>query len=683
MVYMKKQMEIGLALQERIKELECLYKIGTEIEKQKNISQILLRSTEHIVKGFQFPEITFSVIHFDGKSFSRNAPNPSKIKKTLLTNIILNGIVRGMIEVDYTQEKEFLREEEDLIKEIARMIAKSIEKHELQEHHKQYLERLEDIVLEKTRDLEKSKERYENLFEYAPDAIVISQLNGDILKANKMFYKMLQYPEDGSFSLNYVKDHLYVGIEYLRPQLLERLEKEHCLEGIDFTLIDRFGDHVPVIGSLILIDFDGEMCIEAMFKDIKLRKESEDKLKEYSRSLEEMCRERTRSIEEQKDLLLRKNNELISTSEKLKETNKHLEALFSAITDTLILIDRDFNIKMTNKMKKKGVGKKCYEILFERERVCDVCVGEFVFKEKKPGIKELRVKDTYFQLHAYPIKNSRGEVDSVLGFYRDITKQKNLENQLYQADKLASLGQLVSGVAHEINNPNTFIKGNMSIIKEAIKDIIPILDDYYKNNNDLRIARLDYNVFKDNIEILINDMTGGTERIKTIVEDLRKFAKQDDGYLSDKIDINKLIQSSLRLVHNQIKRTAKMEIDLKDSIPLITGNGQRIEQVIINILINASQAIKDKGKITIKTSYDKKTKEISISISDNGCGMDEQTRKHIFDPFYTTKRGSGGTGLGSSIAYGIIEEHHGRIEVDSKKDIGTVFTVNLPIRTEG
>ena len=253
-----------------------------------------------------------------------------------------------------------------------------------------------------------------------------------------------------------------------------------------------------------------------------------------------------------------------------------------------------------------------------------------------------------------------------------------MERQLLQADKLASLGQLVSGIGHEINNPNTFIRGNLSIVQEAMGDIFPILDEHYKSHPDLKIARLSYDTFRQNIPILIDDMVGGANRIKGIVDGLRKFGKRDDGFLNETVNLNLITESCLRLVDNQIRRTADVKVDLQPDLPTIMGNSQKLQQVILNILINASQAI-DKPRGTIKVSSRFDGKEVVLRMKDNGKGMDEKTISQIFDPFFTTKRHQGGTGLGLSIAYGIIKEHKGRIEVVSEVGAGTTFSIYLPL----
>jgi polar amino acid transport system substrate-binding protein len=174
-------------------------------------------------------------------------------------------------------------------------------------------------------------------------------------------------------------------------------------------------------------------------------------------------------------------------------------------------------------------------------------------------------------------------------------------------------------------------------------------------------------------------MMGGANRIKKIVDGLRNFARKDEGLLTDDVDINYMIENNLRITEKQIRKNAKLKLNLDSSVPKFKGNIQKLEQVLMNLLTNASQAIeRDDGVIFIETGMEKTDNEIIITISDNGKGMDEKTRRHIFDPFFTTKRDRGGTGLGLSISYGIISEHKGNITVDSQLGSGTTFTIKIP-----
>ena len=665
-------------LQERIKELECLYSISSQIESGKSLGQILENSVASLTKGVQYPEIARAAIILDQVSYPPGATFSTNPQATLQADIVVNGKTRGQVKVGYAKQSVFLEEEKKLIKEIGRMISKAIERHELQLELKKYVGNLKDLVRAKTRELEKSTKRFEDLFENAPDGIVISEMNGDILKANRAFYRMLHYPEDGSVKLNFVTNKLYANIPRIRPIIFKKLKEKGFFGGMEMSLIDSRGQQCPVIGSFILVDFDGRRCIEEVYKDIRLRKELEQKLIEQNENLEKTIQKRTADLENQKNLLVNKNAELISLSEKLDESRNKLQTLFDAITDQVVMIDRDFNVKMAN--RKEGDGGKCYAKVFRRAQPCAQCPGAMVFEQKRSITLEEKYGDEYYLLQAYPIFDEQGEVDGVLEFSRRITQQKNMELQLMQTDKLASLGQLVSGIAHEINNPNTFIRGNVSIIQEAMKDILPLLDACARDGKVPQIARLNYDVFRSNVLILLEDMAQGANRIKAIVDGLRKFAKRDDGMLSEEVDLNEIIQSCLRLVANQIGRKAKVKLELDGTIPKVKGNFQRLEQVVVNILINASQAIDKKvGAITVRTAFLEKENENLLRISDDGRGIEEKTLKQIFDPFFTTKRNQGGTGLGLSIAYGIIKEHKGRIEVESQVGCGTTFAIHIPV----
>lgn len=388
--------------------------------------------------------------------------------------------------------------------------------------------------------------------------------------------------------------------------------------------------------------------------------------------------EETRYLEKQKKILTAKNEALLKVTEECYQKRENLRTFFNAISDKIVVIDRSFNILMSNK-DELGDSGYCYKKIFGFDRMCNGCPAVESFNSGRDSSFELQQDERFYQLRTHPIFGTENKVDRVLEVCRDITEQKNLEAQLIQSYKLASLGKLVAGVAHEINNPNTFILGNLNIIDEAFRDIFPILDNYYSEHPELKIARLNYNVFKDNITVLVNDMINGANRTKKIVGDLRNFAKKDDGAITELVDLNDVIKNNLTLTKKHIKKFASLETELKEGLPPFAGSIPKIEQVLLNITMNASEAIESgEGIIKIKTGYDEKNHEVLLIVSDNGCGMDESVIKNIFDPFFTTKRNKGGTGLGLSITYGIIKDHKGKIEVSSKPGAGTVFTVRFP-----
>ncbi len=371
------------------------------------------------------------------------------------------------------------------------------------------------------------------------------------------------------------------------------------------------------------------------------------------------------------------NSYLEQTNQSFDESKVHLSTMFNAIPDAVAIIDKARNVVMTNRDHFEP-GDKCHRTFFDSDRPCTDCRLKRIIRDKTPVNLEIEHGEISYEVHALPIFNKQNEVDGIIEIYRDVSLKKTYEQQLQQADKLSSLGQLVSGIGHEINNPNQFIRGNVKIIQQAFEDMLPIIDDHAAAHPDLKIARLKYDFFRSHIMTLIDDMANGSERIKRIVEDLKRFARKDEGQLDDTVDINTVISESARLVHNQVHKTSDIELDLADGLPVLQGNAQKIEQVLINLVINASQAMSDDKRGLIRIVTSQTDSEVIVEISDNGKGMSEGTLKSIFDPFFTTKRARGGTGLGLSIVYRIIEEHRGIISAASEVGEGTIFTIRLP-----
>ncbi len=395
-------------------------------------------------------------------------------------------------------------------------------------------------------------------------------------------------------------------------------------------------------------------------------------------SLEFQIEARTRELEKEHKTLAKVNSYLDQAHRGFDESKRTLKTMFQAIPDTVALIDKDLEVVMTNQSEKIA-GQICHKALFDLDTPCLDCRLIKISETRAPVTVEAKHGDKFYEVHALPVFNEDHEVDGIIEFFRDITYRKVYEQQLQQADKLASLGQLVSGIGHEINNPNQFIRGNIKIIKQALDDILPIVDEYQKGHPDLKIARLKYDFFRQHILTLVDDMANGSQRIKRIVQSLKSFARKDEGLLVDLVDINNVIDESARLVHNQVHKFADIQLDLASDLPTFSGNAQKLEQVIINLIINASQAMPADQRGLIRVSSERDGDYIVARVADNGSGMSAATAKSIFDPFFTTKRARGGTGLGLSIAHRIIEEHQGVISVDSVIGEGTTFTMRLPI----
>jgi polar amino acid transport system substrate-binding protein len=265
-------------------------------------------------------------------------------------------------------------------------------------------------------------------------------------------------------------------------------------------------------------------------------------------------------------------------------------------------------------------------------------------------------------------------------------KQRALEelrlhqDQLVQADKLASLGVLVAGVAHEINNPNGLILLNLPRFEETFRRSLPILEEYYRENGDFNLGRHNYSRLREEIPHMLAETQDAAKRIKRIVSELKDFARRDTAELTEVVDFNAAVRAAVRLVDNAVTKSAHLlSASYAEALPKVRGNSQRVEQVVVNLLLNACQALEGEGKrIVIATSYERDRESVLLTVRDEGRGIAAQDLPRLTDPFFTTKREEGGTGLGLSVSAGIVKEHGGSLSFGSEPGQGTTVTLELP-----
>lgn len=265
--------------------------------------------------------------------------------------------------------------------------------------------------------------------------------------------------------------------------------------------------------------------------------------------------------------------------------------------------------------------------------------------------------------------------------------KKELERKqklIIHSDRMATLGVMASGIAHEINNPNGMILMNLPILADTYQDELEILDEYYEKHGDFLLGGLRYSRMRDEISQMLADMLEGSKRIKNIVHDLKDFARKGEREDMDSLDMNMLVESAIRLVRSQIRKsTNHFTMSLGVELPPVLGSSHRIQQVIVNLVINACQALPDKEKaLLVSTSYDKILGAVILEVSDEGTGIPQEFIDNITDPFFTTKRESGGTGLGLAVSAGIIKEHCGSMDFESTPGLGTRVTVSIPAITD-
>ncbi|PKO85297.1 MAG: histidine kinase [Betaproteobacteria bacterium HGW-Betaproteobacteria-12] len=273
-----------------------------------------------------------------------------------------------------------------------------------------------------------------------------------------------------------------------------------------------------------------------------------------------------------------------------------------------------------------------------------------------------------------------------------IAKLEEAHNQLLQSEKLASIGQLAAGVAHEINNPIGFVSSNLGTLKGYVAELLAIIDaisvsvePMLAEHPQVRQAlaaikqRADLDYLREDICQLITESIDGTTRVRRIVQDLRDFSRTGEVGL-EWADLHAGLESTLNVVANEIRYKAEVVREYGE-LPLVECRPSQINQVFMNLLVNAAQAIPAQGRITLRSG--RAGEQVWVAVGDNGCGIAPELQARIFDPFFTTKPVGKGTGLGLSVSYGIAEKHGGRLTVDSAPGAGSTFTLWLPLRQAG
>jgi len=383
----------------------------------------------------------------------------------------------------------------------------------------------------------------------------------------------------------------------------------------------------------------------------------------------------------------------IRIEEALKKSRNVLQTVFDGITDPLIMLDADMAIKVLNDAALNYyetsesdviVGECCFKALKGETMPCKGCEipsavlsGEARIFERKGFMDSNRIE----QVAIYPVKIIEDERAGAIIRISDITETKLVQRQLIQSEKLASLGLLISGIAHEINNPSNFITLNIPVMRDYMNAVMPIVNDYVKDHQDFELFGMSYDEFHVDIFRLLDNIEYGASRITSIVSDLTEFARMEDTKKQVWVDIKSIIEKSIGICESQIKKRIKYQnIRIQEDLPKIFTNSKAIEQVLINLLVNAAQAAdKEDSRVKLDVSMDKTSQNnLIIEVEDNGCGMDEKTRNRLFDPFFTTKSPAEGTGLGLYISNNLIEALGGRIEVESDPGKGSMFRVILP-----
>jgi len=275
----------------------------------------------------------------------------------------------------------------------------------------------------------------------------------------------------------------------------------------------------------------------------------------------------------------------------------------------------------------------------------------------------------------------------VTGMIRDLTARKYLEEQtrqqellLIQANKMTALGTLVSGVAHEVNNPNQLVLMNTQVLADTWDDALPILDAYSQQTSDFLLGGLPYREIRDTLPLLIQDLHAGAQHIGGIINDLRDFARPWAHRLQGSVCLNDAVRRGLRLLrHLILRKSTHFQVELAESLPSVWGDAQHLEHVVVNLVVNALEALPNSAcGVRVSTRYVPEEHSLVLEVADQGVGIASQHLARLCDPFFTTKAARGGTGLGLAITASLVHEHGGRLTFESEPGQGTCVYVTLP-----
>ncbi len=399
-----------------------------------------------------------------------------------------------------------------------------------------------------------------------------------------------------------------------------------------------------------------------------------------------------KQLQQAKADLEKRVDEQMRTEQQIRKSKMLLQSVFDGISEPLIMLDENSTIKMLNKAAinyfgtdfQTAIGNVCSDVLSSDPDYCQHCNIPSLVRQGQPVSLErkgLINPDRLEQVVIYPLHEEQDTARSAIIRISDITEAKLMERQLIQSEKLASLGLLVSGIAHEINNPNNFIAFNIPILRDYLSEMTPIVDAHANDHPDHELSGMPYEEFRNDLFKLVGNIEHGSKRINATVSTLKEFSYNKERLEKQRINLRNVIEKGVAISQSQIKKVVQsFEVNVPDDLPDIYSDPDVIEQVIVNLLINAVQATdKEASWIKLNVFFEENSwqEHMVIEISDNGCGMDNEIKEKIFDPFFTTKDPGEGTGLGLYICHSRLEAIGGRIEVDSAKGMGSIFRIIL------
>lgn len=360
------------------------------------------------------------------------------------------------------------------------------------------------------------------------------------------------------------------------------------------------------------------------------------------------------------------------------------QGLLDGIPDLMLLFDPELRVVWGNRSARQMgeprvlEGAACAELQQQWGLPCDVTMLVDALSWGRTEEARLTTPDgRAWGVKAFPVRDLQGKANQVILWASDITEKSRLRDEAQRATRLASLGELAAGMAHEINNPNGLILLNLPILFDCFADAVAEFDAAQMRPT---LGGLPFNRVCTEVPELLHETQQAARRIKRIVDDLKDFVRQERSDVMETFDLNEVVRAATRMLANPIRgATDHFTLECAEPLPPVRGSFQRIEQVVVNLTMNACQALPDRSrKLRLSTRFDPLLGEVLLQVQDQGVGILPENLPHLTDPFFTTRRDQGGTGLGLSVSARIVREHEGQLEFNSTPGRGTIVTLRLP-----
>jgi PAS domain S-box-containing protein len=521
--------------------------------------------------------------------------------------------------------------------------------------------------------LRQAEEKYRSIFENAVMGVYQSTKAGRFFEASPSMAEILGYdsPQDLIDSVTDMRDIYYDPHD--RDVWLDLLAERKQFRGFETRYLKKNGEPIWVsLSSRLAVNDDQEdQFIEGFCLDVSDRKETVEALRRERDILSRVMATSPASII------------LTDVHGHVTFANAHAESLlnirplpngsgYSKPDFTMLTLDGE----PVPERKTPSSRARSEKIIVRNERY---------ILEWEDG------RQVIVSVSVAPLFDSDGEVVEMVSLFEDITKLVRAEKeaaeqqqQLFEADRMIAMGILTSGIAHEINNPNTYILSSAQTLSDAWNEAKIVLDEYYEENGDFNMGGIPYATMRELLPSLNSRIQDGSRRIGRIIKELLVFSRRDSVGSYETLDLNKVIRTSEILLSSMIKKsTNHFAMDLASGEIPVRGNFQRMEQVLINVIQNACQALPDPDHGIWVTSWaDTSTKQAVITVRDQGAGISKENLARVMDPFFTTKRDSGGTGLGLAVSSTIVHDLGGSMHFDSREGQGTTVTLTFPLKDE-